>query len=44
MRYIYRLILILVVLGGIGIVGYAYFGDLSPEMRDIRQPVTLDVD
>ncbi|PRX32681.1 hypothetical protein SAMN05216257_10696 [Meinhardsimonia xiamenensis] len=44
MRYLFRLILILAILGGIGILGYAYFGDLSPERRDVTQPVTLDVD
>ncbi len=42
MRTVFKLILILLVLGGIGLVGYAYLGDLSPEQNDVVQPVTLD--
>jgi len=42
MRTVFRLILILLVLGGIGLVGSAYLGDLSPEQDDVVQPVTLD--
>ncbi len=42
MRIVFKLILILLVLGGIGLVGYAYLGDLSPEQNDVVQPVTLD--
>ena len=42
MRIVLKLILILLVLGGIGLVGYAYLGDLSPEQNDVVQPVTLD--
>ena len=39
--YLFRLVMILVVLGGIGFVAFAYFGDLSrtPEPRSL--PVTL---
>ncbi len=32
----------LIVLGGIGLVGYAYLGDLSPEQEEISEPVELD--
>jgi hypothetical protein len=37
----------LVILGGIGLVGYAYVGpflgaDFSAQQTEIRQPVTLD--
>ena len=42
MHIVLKLILILLVLGGIGLVGYAYLGDLSPEQKDVVQPVTLD--
>ncbi len=42
MRTVLKLILIVLVLGGIGLVGYAYLGDLSPEQNDVVQPVTLD--
>ncbi len=42
MRLIFKLILILIVLGGIGLVGYAYLGDLTPEQEDVTEPVILD--
>ncbi|MDJ0826679.1 MAG: hypothetical protein QNJ16_14345 [Rhodobacter sp.] len=37
-----KLIAILLVLGAIGLTGYAYLGDLTPEQREVVQPVTLD--
>ncbi len=42
-----RLILVLVVLGAVGLVAYAYLGpifgaDFSAPQQEIRQPVTLD--
>jgi len=42
MGTVLKLIVILLVLGCIGLVGYAYLGDLSPEQNDVVQPVTLD--
>lgn len=27
---------------GVGIVGYAYLGDLTPETRTVNEPVVLD--
>lgn len=42
MRHILKLVVILVVLGGIGLVAFAYFGDLAPERRQITAPVVLD--
>lgn len=42
MRLIFKLLLFLLVLGGIGLVGYAYLGDLTPEQTDVTQPVILD--
>ena len=42
MRLIFKLLLFLLVLGGIGLVGYAYLGDLTPEPTDVTQPVILD--
>lgn len=42
MRVIFKLIVILALLGGLGLVGYAYLGDLSPDQRDVTQPVVLD--
>ena len=44
MGRIWKVILVLVLLSLIGLVGFAYFGDLTPETRDVSQPVTLDVD
>ncbi len=42
-----RLILglfLLAVLGGIGLVGFAYLGNLEPIPNEVTQPVTLNVD
>ncbi len=41
---ILKLIMVLLVLAFIGLVGFAYLGDLSPEMEEVREPVELDVD
>lgn len=43
-RWLFRLILVVVVIAGVGLVGYAYLGDLSPSQTDVRQPVTLNAD
>lgn len=37
-----KLLFFLVILGLIALVGYAYLGDLSPDIQDRNQPVTLD--
>lgn len=39
---IIKLVLILIILGFVALVGYAYFGDLAPEQGTVSQPVTLD--
>jgi len=39
-----KFLILLLVLGFIGLVGYAYLGDLSPEIKEVNQPVTLDVE
>lgn len=44
MGTLFKLIFILLLVGAVGLVGYAYFGDLSPPSEDVRTPVTLDVD
>lgn len=36
-----KAILVLVVLGLLGVIGYAYLGDLTPEARGMSTPVTL---
>lgn len=42
MGRLFRLLVILVVLGFAGLVAYAYLGPLAPETEVIRQEVTLD--
>lgn len=44
MGRLFKLVFILVVLGFIGLVGYAYLGNLSPVRSEVKQPVTLNVD
>ncbi len=39
-----KMLLVLVSLGAIGLVGYAYLADLAPEQQRVSAPVTLDVD
>lgn len=41
---ILKFITILVILGAIGVVGYAYLADMTPEQSDIVAPVTLNGD
>lgn len=43
MRYLVRLIVMLVVLAAIAVVAYAYFGDMSADQQRHETPVTLDV-
>lgn len=42
MKYLFRLILILVVLAVIAVIAYAYIGDLSPMRAPISEPVELE--
>ena len=44
MSRFWKAILMLLVLALIGLVGFAYFGDMTPETSDVSEPVTLDVD
>ena len=39
-----KLLFFLLLLGFVGLVGFAYLGDLSPEIETVKEPVTLDVD
>ena len=41
---LFKFVFVLAILAGIGLVGYAYLGDLSPDQRDMREPVLLNVD
>lgn len=47
MRRLFKLLVYIVVLGGVGLVGYAYIGpflgvDFSPPQEEIRQRIILD--
>ncbi len=42
MKTILKLILILAVLTALGVIGYAYLGDMSPDQADVSEPVILD--
>jgi len=41
---LFRLVLVLVVLGGIGLVGYAYVGDLTPPQGMVERVVPIDAE
>jgi hypothetical protein len=42
MKLVFKGVVILVILGLIGLSGFAYLGDLSPEQSIVTQPVVLD--
>lgn len=42
MGRIIKAVFVLVVLGFLGLTGYAYLGNLSPVQSERTQPVTLD--
>ncbi len=44
MGRIIRFLLILIVLGGLGLVGYSYSGYLVPAQQTVTMPVEIDVD
>lgn len=44
MKYVYRALASLVVLGALVLVGFAYLGDLNPVRSQVEQPVKLNVD
>jgi len=37
-----KILVIIIILGGVAVVGYAYLGDLSPDRQDITKPVDLN--
>lgn len=43
-RFFLKLLVFLLVVGALGIVGYGYLGDLSPDQSDINQPVDLNAE
>ena len=42
MGRIVKLLLLLAAVGFVGLVGFAYLGDLSPVQQPVTKPVTLD--
>lgn len=41
---IFKLLFVLVVLGALGLTGYAYLADLSPVQDEVTVPVTLNAE
>lgn len=44
MRVLVKVLFLVVVLAGAGLIGFAYVGDLSPDVTTVTEPVVLDVD
>jgi hypothetical protein len=44
MGRIIKALLLLVILGFVGLVVYAYLGDLSPVQNEVKKPVVLNAD
>lgn len=39
---LFKLVLVLAVLGFAALTGFAYFGDMTPDSTTVVEPVTLD--
>jgi len=37
-----KLLVVLILAGLIGLAGYAYFGDMAPNRREVRMPLQMD--
>ena len=37
-----KLVVLLVVLGFVGLIGYAYLADMTPVRQEVKQPVVLN--
>ena len=44
MGRIIKALFLLAILGFIGLTGFAYLADLSPDQSEVKVPVTLDAD
>ena len=40
---LFKFLLVLVLLAGIGLVGFAYLGDLDPRQERVTEPVELEL-
>ncbi|MDO5704430.1 MAG: hypothetical protein Q4G49_05060 [Paracoccus sp. (in: a-proteobacteria)] len=36
-----KILAVLLVVAALGLIGYAYLGDMEPQQQEMRQPVTL---
>jgi hypothetical protein len=43
MARLFKALLLFVLIAFLGLVGYAYLGDLAPGQTDVREPVQLNV-
>lgn len=37
-----KVLVVLILAAVIGLVGYAYFGDMAPQRQEIRQPIAAE--
>lgn len=44
MKFIIKSLALLTLLGALGLVGYAFLADLTPDQIDVTVPVQLNVD
>jgi hypothetical protein len=44
MGRIIKALVVLVILGFLGLTGYAYLGDLTPNQGEVKKPVVLNAD
>ena len=44
MGRLFTLVLVLLLLGFVGLVGYAYLADMAPDSADVKVPVVLNAD
>nr|WP_319251742.1 hypothetical protein [uncultured Celeribacter sp.] len=42
-KFLFRLLIIIILLGALGFIGFAYVGDLSPQRGEVSVPVTIEV-
>ncbi|WP_264473548.1 hypothetical protein [Rhodobacter sp. Har01] len=44
MGRIFKALVLLAIIGFVGLTGFAYLGDLSPDQQEVKKPVVLDAD
>ena len=43
-RLLLKLVAFVVLMGALGLIGYAYLGDISPNQTDVSEPVNLNAE